>query len=170
MTMIVRAEPDAEPTIALTPSEIMILDHLVPDTCNQGAGSNTLQFYITKLARLAGYLARNSDPPPGNTVLWRGWRRLIDIQIGSDLHQGRNLWVIASFSGGLRKDGPRRKDMLLQAALNIVWYWLCHYGPWLHHVNRFAQVDMQILQILIDTNHLRRLTDLSTIAYPLSER
>jgi len=89
MTMIARTEPDAEPTLALTPSEITILDHLVPDTGNRGSRSNTLQLYMTKLARLGGYLARNSDPPPGNTVLWRGWRRLIDMQIGSDLHQGR---------------------------------------------------------------------------------
>ena len=44
---------------------------------------------MTKLARLGGYLARNSDPPPGNTVLWRGWRRLIDIQIGADLQHCR---------------------------------------------------------------------------------
>jgi len=89
MTMIARAEPDADPSTALTPSETAILDRLVPDAGNRGTGPHTLQFYITKLARLGGYLARNSDPPPGNTVLWRGWRRLIDIQTGVELHHGR---------------------------------------------------------------------------------
>ncbi|MEF2554600.1 IS4 family transposase [Aurantimonas sp. A2-1-M11] len=89
MTMIARAEPDAHPSAALTPSETAILDRLIPDTGNRGAKPNTLQLYMTKLARLGGYLARNSDPPPGNTVMWRGWRRLIDIQIGAEIHQGR---------------------------------------------------------------------------------
>jgi len=31
---------------------------------------------------LGGYLARNHDPPPGNTVIWRGMSRLIDIETG----------------------------------------------------------------------------------------
>ena len=44
---------------------------------------------MTKLARFGGYLARNSDPPPGNPVLWRGWRRLIDLQIGAEIYQGQ---------------------------------------------------------------------------------
>ena len=89
MTMIARAEPEADPSAALTPAETAILDRLVPNTGNRGAGSNTLRLYMIKLARLGGYLARNSDPPPGNTVVWRGWRRLIDLQIGVELHQGR---------------------------------------------------------------------------------
>jgi alpha-glucosidase len=38
--------------------------------------------YITKLARLGGYLARAHDPPPGNTVIWRGMSRLTDIELG----------------------------------------------------------------------------------------
>lgn len=35
-----------------------------------------------ELARLGGYLARSKDPPPGNTVMWRGLTRLTDIQLG----------------------------------------------------------------------------------------
>ena len=27
--------------------------------------------YLTKIARLGGYLARAEDPPPGNAVMWR---------------------------------------------------------------------------------------------------
>src|SRR5665213_1330871 len=85
MTMIARAAPDAAPTIAFTMQEIAILDHLIGDSGNRGAKSNTLQLYITKLARLGGYLARMSDPPPGNTVIWRGLRRLADIQLGAEI-------------------------------------------------------------------------------------
>jgi hypothetical protein len=41
--------------------------------------------YLTKLARLGGYLARASDPPPGNTVVWRGLIRLTDIKLGAEI-------------------------------------------------------------------------------------
>jgi hypothetical protein len=40
---------------------------------------------LIKLAQLGGYLARAGDPPPGNMVMWRGMRRLIDIQLGYEL-------------------------------------------------------------------------------------
>jgi hypothetical protein len=85
MTMMARAAPDAASTIALTTQEITILDHFVGDSGNRGAKHGTLQLYITKLARLGGYLARMSDPPPGNTVIWRGLRRLADIQLGAEI-------------------------------------------------------------------------------------
>lgn len=63
----------------------MILDGLVGDAGNRGVKLGTLQLYITNLARLGGYLARTSDPPPGNTVVWRGLRRLADIQLGMEI-------------------------------------------------------------------------------------
>ncbi len=84
--MVARAHPEADPTTALTTTEIAILDRLVSHTGNRGARPGTLQFYLTKLARLGGYLARASDPPPGNTVVWRGLRRLADIRIGVALN------------------------------------------------------------------------------------
>jgi hypothetical protein len=34
---------------------------------------------------LGGYLARKGDPPPGNTVRWRGLTRLTDIVLGMQL-------------------------------------------------------------------------------------
>ena len=37
------------------------------------------------MARLGGYLARASDSPPGNTVMWRGLSRLTDITLGAML-------------------------------------------------------------------------------------
>jgi len=46
------------------------------------AQQNRSPFYIVKLARLGGYLARAGDPPPGNKVMWRGLCRLTDIQVG----------------------------------------------------------------------------------------
>ncbi len=41
--------------------------------------------YLTKIAQLGGYLARASDPPPGNAVMWRGLSRLTDIKLGATI-------------------------------------------------------------------------------------
>ncbi|HEY5812201.1 MAG TPA: hypothetical protein VIT91_20660, partial [Chthoniobacterales bacterium] len=57
-------------------------DQLVGGKSDGRPQSGTIAFYLTKLARLGGYLARASDPPPGNMVMWRGMSRLTDIQLG----------------------------------------------------------------------------------------
>jgi hypothetical protein len=69
------------PTEAFTELDQYLLDELVP---NKGSPPQvpSLGHYIVKLARLGGYLARAHDPPPGNTVIWRGMSRLIDIELG----------------------------------------------------------------------------------------
>lgn len=85
MTMVRRSAPDAEPGIALTPVEMQILDRMVPDQAADRATRPTLSTYLTKLARLGGYLARGKDPPPGNTVMWRGMTRLADIKLGVEI-------------------------------------------------------------------------------------
>ena len=46
------------------------------------AQKTSLSTYLTKISRLGGYLARASDTPPGNMVMWRGMSRLIDIELG----------------------------------------------------------------------------------------
>jgi hypothetical protein len=84
MTMLNRSAPAAPPDVALTKTEIELLDHLVKDKGN-GASRKTLSHYLTKIARLGGYLARANDPPPGNTVIWRGLSRLTDIELGATI-------------------------------------------------------------------------------------
>jgi hypothetical protein len=81
VTMLNRSTPDAPPTFALTAIEIGVLDRLVNDKLK--ARQKTLSHYLIKIARLGGYLARASDPPPGNTVMWRGLSRLTDIELGA---------------------------------------------------------------------------------------
>jgi hypothetical protein len=81
MTMLNRSVPDAQPTLALTATEIALLDRLVSD--RPQARRKTLSHYLTKIAKLGGYLARANDPPPGNTVMWRGLSRLTDIALGA---------------------------------------------------------------------------------------
>jgi hypothetical protein len=85
LTMLSRTAPETPPTVALTDREIVLLDRLVGNAGNRKTQSGTLLFYLTKLARLGGYLARASDPPPGNMVVWRGLTRLTDIVLGAEL-------------------------------------------------------------------------------------
>ena len=81
MTMINRSAPNASPLLALSSLEIRLLDQLV-NQANQPYPKDSLSVYLTKIARLGGYLARAHDPPPGNLVMWRGLSRLTDIQLG----------------------------------------------------------------------------------------
>jgi len=83
MTMVNRSSPHASPAFALTADEIGLLDHLVKDRDQKSLRRRTLSHYLTKIARLGGYLARANDPPPGNTVMWRGLSRLTDIALGA---------------------------------------------------------------------------------------
>lgn len=85
LTMLNRSAPEVPPETALTSNEICLLDHLVSDTGNRRCRPGTLSFYLTKLARLGGYLGRASDPPPGNVVIWRGLARLTDIELGAEI-------------------------------------------------------------------------------------
>lgn len=78
--MLNRSTPYAPPALALDETEIGLLDHLVEGKTRPRR--RTLGQYLTKIAQLGGYLARASDPPPGNTVMWRGLSRLTDIKLG----------------------------------------------------------------------------------------
>ena len=87
MTMINRNHPSASPEAALTNLECRLLDELVKDKLESNPHGRTLSRYLTKIARLGGYLARASDPPPGNIVMWRGLSRMTDITLGFLLNQ-----------------------------------------------------------------------------------
>jgi transposase-like protein/DDE family transposase len=82
MTMLRRSTSDAPTSIAFTDTECQLLDLLVPDPAKSRSPKKSLSSYIIKVARLGGYLARASDPPPGNIVMWRGLSRLTDILLG----------------------------------------------------------------------------------------
>jgi hypothetical protein len=83
MTMLNRSARAVPPNIALTETEIGLLDHLMKDKGRKPLRRKTLSHYLTKIARLGGYLARANDPAPGNTVMWRGLSRLTDIELGA---------------------------------------------------------------------------------------
>jgi Transposase DNA-binding/Transposase DDE domain len=85
MTMSNRVTPEASPLLALTPLEVDLLDRLIKDKGGATPLGNSLSAYLTKMARLGGYLARAQDAPPGNLVIWRGLVRLTDIALGFQL-------------------------------------------------------------------------------------
>ena len=105
LTMLNRAAPNASPRMALTKLEIQLLDKLIADNRSQNK-HGSLSSYLVRLARLGGYLARATDPPPGNTVIWRGMSRLTDIEIGFQL--GAQHVVRESLAGKRQKHGAPR--------------------------------------------------------------
>jgi hypothetical protein len=85
LTMLKRIAPEAPPEVALTPTEILLLDELIKPKSSEWPTKKTVSGYLEKVARIGGYLARANDPPPGNMIMWRGMSRLIDIQLGFNL-------------------------------------------------------------------------------------
>ncbi|TAN25965.1 MAG: IS4 family transposase [Castellaniella sp.] len=85
LTMVCRYAPRAPAAIALTESEKLILCHASARWRKPLTQQSALGDYLVGLARLGGYLARAHDPPPGNLVMWRGMRRLSDLELGAEL-------------------------------------------------------------------------------------
>ncbi|CCW19148.1 Transposase, ISLbp10 [Sphingobium indicum BiD32] len=86
--MLGRALPNEKPEYALTAAEIRVIDQLAARAGRTPAQNPRISEYLREIARLGGYLARSHDPPPGNIVMWRGWSRLMDIQLGAELASG----------------------------------------------------------------------------------
>jgi hypothetical protein len=83
LTMIKRTAPDAPASVALTETELKVLNAVVkPLPRGETSSPHTLSSALLKLARLGGYLARANDPPPGTLVIWRGLSRLTDLHLG----------------------------------------------------------------------------------------
>lgn len=84
--MMFRTNPEQPAETVFTKLELKLLDKLKgaphPDS------PPCLGHYLLKLAQLGGYLARASDPPPGNKIFWRGLTRLHDIHLGYLLAKG----------------------------------------------------------------------------------
>jgi len=84
MTMVQRTDSEITASAAITAQEQTVLDKLF----GKPEKPDDLSTYLIRIARLGGYLARASDPPPGNTVMWRGVSRLTDIHLGFLLAKG----------------------------------------------------------------------------------
>jgi hypothetical protein len=85
LTMINRICPQGASTLALTQEEIAVLQRLGKHKSTKDVAFKTMSQALIQIAKLGGYLARNSDPPPGNLVMWRGFMRLTDIMLGFEM-------------------------------------------------------------------------------------
>lgn len=83
VTMINRICPTLPAKLAFTATELLLLDKLKPSKIR--SPKKTISHYIIKLAQLGGYLNRDRDPPPGNMIIWRGFARLHQINLGFEL-------------------------------------------------------------------------------------
>ncbi|WP_447878782.1 IS4 family transposase [Serratia fonticola] len=84
LTMLSREMPTAPAELAFSEAEIKILDVMVKDT-TKIMSSPPLEKYTIKLAQLGGYMGDKNKHPPGNIVIWRGLRRLNEIQTGWEM-------------------------------------------------------------------------------------
>jgi hypothetical protein len=94
--MLRRVRPTAPPSVVLTDPEIELIDRLI--LAKRVAHPGLLDSYITRIAMLGGYLARKSDPPPGNIFMRRGmhvWRirqlAIIYRKLVGNRNTGRSL-------------------------------------------------------------------------------
>lgn len=87
LTWLKRIEPVGSPASVFTHIEMMLLNRSSPPP--RGDQTYDINFYITAVARLGGYLARRNDPPPGTIILWRGFSRLADLVVGYE-HAGHD--------------------------------------------------------------------------------
>jgi hypothetical protein len=74
---------------------ITLLDRLISSEKDPGS-QPTVGRYLLKIAQLGGYLARASDPPPGNMVMWRGVSALPIFTW--DFYWRKEMWVIERLS------------------------------------------------------------------------
>ena len=80
LTILARQTPQGPPEAVFTHTERILLERAMAQRCQNA--TRDLAFYMTAVARLGGYLDRKSDPPPGTTVIWRGFSRLSDLDEG----------------------------------------------------------------------------------------
>lgn len=71
LTMMTRITKNKDPRLAFNEAEIRILKG-----CARKTKTLSLQECLITIAKLGGYLNRNSDPPPGIIVIWRGFHEL----------------------------------------------------------------------------------------------
>ena len=82
ITLIARTNPSLPCSVLLSELEWTVL---MAKSSRNGALPSTqpsIAEVLISIGKLGGYLARKTDGPPGTLVLWRGWKRLMDIAEG----------------------------------------------------------------------------------------
>jgi hypothetical protein len=93
LVLLGRQVPELPCDIFFDNWEVKVLEALQqqksPDKVGQGKRPIPLGEAVTLVAQLGGYLARNSDPPPGAECLWKGMSRLSGMAEGYRLADTR---------------------------------------------------------------------------------
>ena len=82
VTLIARTDPDAPCTRFLTDDEWTVLYRKMHKNKAPPKNPPCAGDVIIWIAKLGGFLARKNDGPPGTISLWRGWKRLTDLNEG----------------------------------------------------------------------------------------
>jgi len=80
MTRLSREQPTLPADILFSEEELKVL--YVIAAKRKFAKPKTVQKAVHIVSRLGGYLARKSDPPPGDEVIWKGFEKLHYMLIG----------------------------------------------------------------------------------------
>jgi hypothetical protein len=82
ITLIARTNPSMPCSELLSELEWTVLVAKSSLSGSQSATPPSIAEALISIAKLGGYLARKKDGPPGTLVLWRGWKRLMDLAEG----------------------------------------------------------------------------------------
>jgi hypothetical protein len=82
ITLIARTNSSTPCSEFLSEAEWTVLSIKSSRNDNQPASPPSIGEVVISIAKLGGYLARKKDGPPGTLVLWRGWKRLMDLSKG----------------------------------------------------------------------------------------
>ena len=85
ITLIARTNPSMSCSEFLSELEWTVLSIKSSRNGCPPASPPSIAEALTSIAKLGGYLARKNDGPPGTLVLWRGWKRLMDLAQGWSL-------------------------------------------------------------------------------------
>ena len=92
ITIIARTDPSLPSSDFLSDQEVKVLEAKSTRKGQPPKPVATIAEAVILIARLGGYLARKSDPPPGTLTLWRGWKRLINMTEGWCLATGNDTY------------------------------------------------------------------------------
>ena len=79
LTRMSQEDEEASCDVALDKLEWSLLYRKFNKTRTAPSQAPTLKQAMIWIARLGGYIARPSDPPPGVISMWRGWERLAQM-------------------------------------------------------------------------------------------
>jgi len=85
ITFIARTDPDLCCSNFLTSLEWKILFLKIHKGKDLPRVTPSIGEAVVWIAKLGGYIGRNSDGPPGTLTFWRGWKRLSDLTDGQAL-------------------------------------------------------------------------------------